>query len=262
VFVLKEGGVSRHTDGTAAGGVVNSLAQSIGVERKASPVLFAETIVHEGCHGASYSSGQIIDDGTDRPYRQGISMRDRSGEGYYFKVAEEAIVSLFAQNFLQNVLRKEADYKVEIQRSEEIKDWLRSYIKSEMPKEKQAQLLMMIDEILLLPDNDHVFDMVNNQSKDDDYKFGYFTGQYETHLKQGDIFLERKRERDQFQAVRQEIVEASKGSLTDQLVFDEFTRAHFTGDYMPLARMVEGVLGKGSFRSIATKLGEMNSTSD
>src|SRR6056297_1270586 len=85
VFVLKEGGVKRYTDGSAAGGVFNRLTQAIGVDKKASPILFAETIIHEGFHAASYSSGQIINDGTDRPYRQGVSMRGRSEEGTYFK---------------------------------------------------------------------------------------------------------------------------------------------------------------------------------
>ena len=40
-------------------------------------------------------------------------------------------------------------------------------------------------------------------------------------------------------------------------LFDEFARAHFTGNYLPLARIIEDTFGKGAFREIATELGEM-----
>jgi hypothetical protein len=39
-------------------------------------------------------------------------------------------------------------------------------------------------------------------------------------------------------------------------VFDEFAKANFSGNYLPLARTVEGVLGKGSFRRLAEEFSE------
>jgi len=48
------------------------------------------------------------------------------------------------------------------------------------------------------------------------------------------------------------IVSSSKGKFTSRdEVFEHFARANFSGKYLPLARMVEDILGKGSFRKIA-----------
>jgi len=48
------------------------------------------------------------------------------------------------------------------------------------------------------------------------------------------------------------MIAASGGSLTSRdEVFDIFATANFSGEYLPLARVVEGVLGEGSFREIA-----------
>jgi hypothetical protein len=68
---------------------------------------------------------------------------------------------------------------------------------------------------------------------------------------------ERTDEREKLDKVINEIVEDSKDkNLTKDQIFDEFAKAHFTGNYILLARIVEESLGKGSFRRIAEELGE------
>jgi hypothetical protein len=54
------------------------------------------------------------------------------------------------------------------------------------------------------------------------------------------------------------IVIAGEGKIKKNELFDEFARAHFTGNYLPLARTIEGILGKGSFREIAIELGTVD----
>ncbi|MEK7168067.1 MAG: hypothetical protein AAB791_03650, partial [Patescibacteria group bacterium] len=39
-------------------------------------------------------------------------------------------------------------------------------------------------------------------------------------------------------------------------VFDEFARANFSGNYLPLARIVENILGRGMFKKMAEEFGE------
>ena len=75
---------------------------------------------------------------------------------------------------------------------------------------------------------------------------------------------ERSEERDTFNKVLDEIITNSKGKLNNrEKLFDEFARAHFSGNYLPLARVIEDALGKGAFRKIAIELGEMKvGTSD
>lgn len=53
------------------------------------------------------------------------------------------------------------------------------------------------------------------------------------------------------------LVEGSGGKFKNRdEVFDEFAKANFSGNYLPLARMVEGIFGKGSFRRLAEEFSE------
>lgn len=255
VFVLCDGAVSRLTGGDISGGVQNRLTQITGIERKISPVIFAMTVVHESCHGASFSSAQIVEDGTQRPYRQGISMRERNGDSAYFKQAEEAIVTILARRFYDEVLADDSRYKEEITRTSEIKSWLVSYVKKNAPLEKQERFLNLIDDIIILPDNENLYNMMSDSSLDEDSVFGYFQGFYQEELKSGNILLERSRERKIFDEVLERIIQKSEGKITKQEIFDDFAKAHFTGNYLPLAKKVEGIMGKGSFRDLASELG-------
>ena len=255
VFVLREGAVMRQTDGDISGGVHNRFKQITGIERKVSPIAFAMSVVHESCHGASYSSAQILEDGTNRPYRQGISMRERNGDNNYFKQAEEAIVTTFARRFHDEILANDPKYKLEIDRTNEIKLWLTSYIKKKAPEDKQRNFMNLVDDIIVLPNNKNLHKMVSNSSEDEDSVFGYFQGFYQDDMKSGNIFRERSKERQIFDDILKRISQQSGGTITKQELFDDFAKAHFTGNYIPLAKKIESIMGRGSFRSIAEELG-------
>lgn len=257
VFLLQEGGVERLTDGKIAGGINNRFSQIIGVEKKVSPIFFAMTVVHEACHGASYSSAQVKEDGSNLPYRSGIAMRELSGPSFYFKKAEEAIVTMMAQRFHDEVLTYDSLYKDEIARLNEIKTWLCAYSKQKFPVEKHNNLLQFIDDIVALPNNEDLYEVIIDDSYDNDYKFGYFYGGYKEMIESDHVLRERREERLAFDAIVQRIVQQSGGTVMKDELFDDFARAHFSGNYLPLARKIEKILGTGSFRSIAAELGEV-----
>ncbi len=259
VFVLKQGGVRSSTGGDFAQAVCNSFNQSIAVERHFSDAILSASVVHECLHLNGYHSEQINGDGEGRPYRHGISMRGRSDEGDYFGLANEAIVATLTKDFFEKVISKDEQYREDIERTQKIKEWILSFIEREIPNhEKKESLISMLNDILILNRSNEVYDVLFNSSNHDDYKIGYFFGYYKEDLKSGNILRERADERKKFDSVLEDIVARSDGKVTDKgMLFDQFAKAHFTGNYIPLARIIEDALGKGSFREIAIKLGEM-----
>jgi ribosome-associated toxin RatA of RatAB toxin-antitoxin module len=79
---------------------------------------------------------------------------------------------------------------------------------------------------------------------------------FDTLNKKGDEveFLERYDERIKMYELMDNLIAKSGGRLKNRdEVFGEFAKAHFSGNYLPLARMVENTLSKGSFRELANK---------
>jgi hypothetical protein len=57
-----------------------------------------------------------------------------------------------------------------------------------------------------------------------------------------------------------ELVLKSNGEFKDkETIFKEFAKAHFTGNYLTIAHLIERILGEGSFRKIADKFAFENS---
>ena len=64
--------------------------------------------------------------------------------------------------------------------------------------------------------------------------------------------VERYSERSKLYVLLDNMVEKSNGEYKNRSeIFAEFAKANFIGNYLPLARIVEKILGKGEFRKIA-----------
>jgi len=258
VFLLESGAVEDLSDGRIQQGVCNFFDKSIGAERNKSGALLAVTIVHEMFHINSYQSAQIYKNGGNGLYRSGISMTGRNKEGDYFGVAEEAIIAILSKKFFDEVILKSALYQEELDRTSKTKDWLLIFAEQHVPEEKRKKFKAAVQDILILPMSEEVYQKLHDSNKDDIYKYGYFNGFFKAELKSGTIFRERSMERETFEEVLDRIVLTSKdNTISKEYLFDEFARAHFTGNYIPLSRVIENVLGKGSFRRIAIELGNM-----
>lgn len=268
IFLLESGSVETITKGEIKHGVCNSYNQSIGVERSDSDALLASSVVHEMFHMNSYHSAQVVEKELgllfkkteSRPYRSGISMRGREGEGDYFSLAEEAIIATLSRRFFDEVIAHDPLYKGEMDRTAKIVEWLVSFAQKRIPEQERKQkFIAAVQDILILPESEKVYTNLYESDNEDAFKMGFFMGFYEENLKAGKIMHERAEEREKFNKVLDKIVANSEGKITDKnRLFDQFARAHFTGNYLPLARTIEDVLGKGAFRKIAEELGEMN----
>lgn len=261
VFLVTKGGIEKKYEGIE-GGVSKRLGQVIAVEPKPSPILLAMVIVHEACHQAAYHSVQIIDDGTDLPYRQGISMIERGGGAKYFKLAEEAIVTKLAKKFYDDVLSHDPRFSDEIFRTRKIKSWLMHYIAERKFSAIPESTLRLINDIIVFPNNEEVYNLIFHSTEPDSYKFGVLEGRYFQDIDDGSIVLERMKERITFEETLALIVQKSNGVITEHELFDDFASAHFTGNYLPLAKKVERIMGVGYFREIANILGVVPDTED
>lgn len=168
----------------------------------------------------------------------------------------EAIIATLSRRFFDEVILKDPLYSKEIKQTETVKKWLTDFAEKRIQdKDFKQKTLIIIKNILVLPRIGLIHDQLFEFNKDDDYKFGYFMGFFEEELKSGSVFHERVEEREKFENMLDEIIKESEGKISSRKeLFDEFARAHFTGNYLPLARMIEEALGKGSFRRIAEKI--------
>lgn len=268
IFLLKSGGVEALTEGEIKRGVCNSFNQTIAVDRSTnSNALLASVTAHELLHMNSYHSSQVVERKSwslfkkteSMPYRSGISMKGREEEGDYFGLAEEAIIATLSRKFFDEVIVQDPLYREEMEKTAKIKDWLINFAQNHIPEEENRnKFIATIEDILIFPESDKVCQILYDSNTEDNYKMGFFMGYFEDNLKSGDITQERPEEREKFNRVLDRIVTSSKGKVDRNQLFDQFARAHFTGNYLPLARTIEDVLGKGSFREIAIELGEMN----
>ena len=105
-----------------------------------------------------------------------------------------------------------------------------------------------------MPPSERLEYILFESDKDDEYKWQTFLAYCDVHNKSGEIFRERMGERKKFEVLLDNVVitASEKGVVIqrDEL-FDDFARAHFSGAYLPLARKIEEIMGKGSFRKIA-----------
>ena len=101
--------------------------------------------------------------------------------------------------------------------------------------------------------------------EDNDYKLGFTMGRMKLLYEKGlMIHADRIPEIENMDIVLEEIVAKSNGGFkTKEEVFDLFARANYSGNILPVGRVVERTPGKGSFRRIAEnskKVGKKRTT--
>ena len=261
VFLLKENGVELSTDGRLKEGVFNSLTNSIAVDRNTSSnVVFAMGINHEALHMSSYQAAQLWGEGRSGTYRSGIEMVERGGGIKYFKQAQEAIIAILNKKFFDEVLSKDPRYIKEIKYTKAVKERVISYLSKVVTDDSaRLKILNYYENILGLPAAEKLYDRLYGSgeysNQGDAWKIGFFESFLKEELISGRVTLERQDEIQTFNVVLDDIIKKSEDKIIDkEKLFDEFARAHFTGNYLPLARIIEDACGKGYFREIATRL--------
>jgi hypothetical protein len=267
LVVLEKGATHDLNKGRIRGGYDDPRRGYIAADDSDSKAVFASRFAHEYFHSLGYGSLQIIGDEPDdeiHPYRSGISMHDRKDPNKrYFDLAEEALAADFAQQYLLSVAQKDEEISSEIRSRNVIVDWFRNseVFKRGYPEEKYADFLRHLANFKALPDAEDVVSVLQDASKDDGYKIGYAFGYLKERFRDYNEYSgERLIERESFDGLIERIVAASSSTATTEEVKNAFYNAHFTGNYLPLARLIESALGPGSFREVAELLSSKEST--
>lgn len=256
VHFFPPGYIEHHTDGDLKIGRHDILDRSVEIELSGSTLRDGHILAHELFHQKSYKSGQIHKDGTVKPYRSGLQMIDRhdtlSTKGFernYFKDLEEAVVEESAMRLTKSRMSEPA-FQEEIRYSQEfIERVLRHH--HEVPDEKKDQLRTMV--VCVANAQEWIERAMDKYPGDEEDQNAYLTGVLES-LREQDYVLVwgREEERGRMYDLMDRIIEGSAGeySTRDEL-FEIFARANYSGNYLPLARVIEKTLGEGAFRKVA-----------
>jgi len=258
IYVLKPGSVLAMTEGRLAGGIHKPMGLNIGVEKGKSKSLFASTVAHELFHLKSYKSARVGKSGEDvRLYRSGLSMFDKKNpdekvgeEKEYFSVIEEAIVAECTKKLLDEI-GGNALFSEEASAVMKFRDWVVAYYRrGGVPEEKVKEFEK---ELKYIADPQDKVERVIAFSGKEEERQAYAAGMFGALYEKGEVeTVERYTERKKLYELLDKLVINSNGKFKNRdEVFDEFARANFSGNYLPLARTVESILGKGSFRKLA-----------
>ncbi len=260
IHILKPGSILIITEGKLAGGVHKPLSLNIGVEKGESRFMFASSVAHELFHLKSYKAARVSNSGEDvRLYRSGISMVDRKDadaeageEKEYFGILEEGIVAECTRKAMDRI-GKETLFNEETKAIAKLRDWAISYFRSTgIPEEK---LKLLRDELKYIPDPITHVEQILSSSDDEDKRSAYAAGIFHRLVEEKQVeSLERYEERKKLYDLLDNLIKKSEGKFKDrEEVFEEFAQANFSGNYLKIARIIEDILGKGSFKKLANE---------
>jgi len=263
IYILKPGSVDTITEGEHAGALTQPHGLKIGIEQKESKFLFASGVAHELFHLKSYKSARLGNSPENiHLYRNGLQMYERKDpnvevgeEKEYFSKLEEAIVAECVRKFL-NELGKDEEFQEETEALNRLRNWIVEYHRSAGVEEKKMKIWE--EEIKYIADPIGKVKDVLAYSDDEQERQAYSAGLFQRAYEKGEVEeLERYVYREELYNLLDELVEKSDGKFKSrEEVFEKFANANFSGHYLPLARMVEGILGKGTFRELAERFSE------
>jgi len=241
------------------------LEQYCVVERQPSETAFALTVVHELLHLKSPKMIRIYEDPQNpRLYRAGLMMTarkkaDPSGAEYdYFARLEEGIVAE-ASNRIFDVLSKQNEsVRAEVTLFASIKPWLDKLMLEggHFTSQKRAEMLGGLRAIPI-EDARATLEKLESQDVSDDEKLTDLHRRFLEWRRNGAIAeAERADERRKLRILVDDLSFGSNGRFSREQIMTRFFEANFTGSYLALARTVEEILGKGSFRQLAEAFGE------
>lgn len=187
-----------------------------------NPVFFGSVALHEALHLKAHLTMQVEekDGGVKRtPYRKGVSVSALQRHGHHGKYHEhfaglhEAIVAETQKRYTGKLL--------DLPELKKEKEWLTSDAAAEARKKLAEKKEIPEDEIIWIGERDK-----------DDYRLHAYLAQREVL---NYVYSEIQKEfPDQFK------------NIDD--IHRVFLKAHFTGQLLPIARLVEKTFGEGSFR--------------
>lgn len=259
IYLLAPDKLLEYSDDAFSTGLHYPASSKIIVERYNSPVFFSSVLAHEMFHLKGYKSARIGKSGSDiHLYRSGISMVDRKDieakqgdEEIYFQVLEEAIVSECVRQFL-DMLSEEDLFNEDLLAFNQIRDYISKYYKSIGVDEMRIKVFEQ--ELKYIENSPQILEEIISHSEIQEERQRYASEIYDDMIKKDSgkaIKFERDVERKKMYELLDNIVSKSNCKFEYGDVFDKLAYSHFSGNYLPFARIVEEVLGKGEFRKLA-----------
>lgn len=256
IHLLKEGGVKEISNDRVVGGVNSPIEQRIKVDRYESDLKFVYTLAHEMFHAKSPKAAQIFGEKGLGLYRSGIEMVGRLsadsniGDGVcYFDILEEAIVSE-CEKVISIKLVEQNFFKKEIEAIESIKKMVINHLDSINASREDIELVNDLCYFENAKEQlQYIVDYSENERLRQIYAFGLINAMVSgKHVE----YYSRHEERERMYKLFDSMISASNGELTNrEEIFAVFAKSNFSGNYLPMARLVEKYLGKGAFRRIA-----------
>jgi hypothetical protein len=147
----------------------------------------------------------------------------------------------------------------EINAINKIKNWVAGFcIKNGKTPDQVKELI--IEEVKYIDDPQSIVNSVISFSRKESERQAYAAGIFSAYLEENGVeFLERRNERIMLYKLLDYLVKNSNGRFKDRdEIFDEFARANFSGNYLKIARIIESILGSGSFRKLAEDFSNVN----
>lgn len=277
VHVVEPGAVLAGSRGKMRGGYHNPYMQMIVVERYPSDIAFQQAVAHELFHKKSYKSARVHESveapdadpgspalGDAELYRSGLQLFDRKdrsvevgSERVYFSHLEEAIVAESAHKLLMRETAKDPRHSEAFASARAVEGAMRAWIGRESDPavlERLERLCGRLPHLLALdgPENADLAEALAEQSSASG-AIGYFMGALTRMRERGQVIYEdRVDEIGWMNQLFDDLVARSGGAIASRdEAFDLFARANYSGNYLPLARTLEPILGPGGLRIIA-----------
>lgn len=258
IFFLKPGAVDELNDRKGSSGEYSIQPAKMGVEKGESSFLLGSLIAHESFHAKSYKAFRVGNQSNETyAYRSGMNMFDRKNDEIadrykvYFDELEEAIVA----ECTKRLCIQESDTSTKFEKEKRAMIEFRGLLvdllnsKNELTEERK----FFIDNIKYVPDPEYRIEAIKNFSDDIDARRGFLHGMLVAFIEDDKIeYFERFNERKKLYNLLDTIIVHSNGAFKDrESIFTEFAKVNFSGKFLPLARIIEGTLGEGSFRKMA-----------
>ncbi|MDD5547462.1 MAG: hypothetical protein PHN74_00975 [Candidatus Pacebacteria bacterium] len=258
IHLLRPGSTSSITKERLSSAAHSALGQNIIVDRGTSNLGVTLNTIHEFLHLKSYKAAQILDANKNElgAYRSGITIISHKKDKSYFIDIEEAIIAKLTDQVYNEKLKNNLLFKKEIETTEKFKELFEKTPHYNNFTNKQKKVFSK--ELYSIPGIIEAINTIESGELKDrpmDFKLGYIAGIFSKICKENSeiVLSAREKEREDLDNIIDDIYEKSKRTMSKKEIFDEFAKANFSGNLLPLARMVENTLGKGYFRKIAEK---------
>jgi len=219
--------------------------QAIFMRPVDDPVVFSLADFHETLHFKSHQAVQRLYPGKDIvPYRRGLEVVTRHGHRSYFRHLDEAVIQELSNRYVQNQLAEHPLTKEAVAASEGRRNLMLRH-RNRLSREDAEFLEQLVPYVAELTEKARaVFDQIDPAA-------GQVERAFEDCKYRKILVSPYARDVRALHSLVDEIYRKNSEQFdSKEQVFDLFVAAVIAGNVLPLGRVIEKTLGKGSFRRL------------